>query len=241
MSLALKQEDIARDEIERRVNSAAEMLALSPLLKRRPAALSGGERQRVAIGRALVRQPKLLLFDEPLSNLDAALRGHTRIEIANLHRTLGATMLYVTHDQIEAMTLADKIVVLHAGTIQQVGRPVDLYNLPVNLFVAGFIGSPKMNFIEGEEAGREEAKTLGIRPEHIRIVSDNVRWRGVVRHTEYLGSDSYLYVKTEAAGELTVRVVGEADAAIGDKIGLAPQPSRMLRFDDKGLRMDGTC
>jgi multiple sugar transport system ATP-binding protein len=239
MSLALKQEGVARVEIDRRVKSAAEMLALIPLLKRRPAELSGGQRQRVAIGRALVRQPKLFLFDEPLSNLDAALRVHTRIEIANLHRTLGATMIYVTHDQIEAMTLADKIVVLHAGTIQQVGRPVDLYNLPVNRFVAGFIGSPKMNFIEGQEAGREGAKTLGIRPEHIRIATDSPRWSGVVRHVEYLGSDSYLYVNTEAAGELTVRVVGEAAVAIGDRIGLAPQPSRMLRFDDKGLRMDG--
>lgn len=237
MSLALKREGLARAEIERRLSAAADMLELTPLLKRKPAALSGGQRQRVAIGRAIVRQPKLFLFDEPLSNLDAALRVNTRIEIANLHRLLGTTMIYVTHDQIEAMTLADKIVVLSAGTIQQIGTPIDLYDTPANLFVAGFIGSPKMNFIAGDEARREGANTLGIRPEHIAIASENERWAGRVRHAEHLGSDTYLYVATETAGELTVRVVGFRGVAIGDRVGLSALPRTLHRFDDRGLRL----
>lgn len=238
MSLALKREGLARAEIARRLNTAADMLALTPLLGRKPAALSGGQRQRVAIGRAIVRQPKLFLFDEPLSNLDAALRINTRIEIANLHRTLGATMIYVTHDQTEAMTLADKIVVLYGGTIQQVGRPIDLYTAPVNVFVAGFIGSPKMNFIGGDEARQAGAKTLGIRPEHISVTTEHPRWTGVVRHAEHLGSDTFLYILTEHAGELTVRVVGEARAALGDRIGLSPLPGELHRFDDADLRIE---
>jgi multiple sugar transport system ATP-binding protein len=237
MSLALKRAGISRAEIDRRLSVAAEMLALTPLLKRKPAALSGGQRQRVAIGRAIVRQPKLFLFDEPLSNLDAALRVNTRIEIANLHRELGATMIYVTHDQTEAMTLADKIVVLNAGTVQQVGRPIDLYRAPANLFVAGFIGSPKMNFIAGDEARRAGAQTLGIRPEHIALSAENARWTGIVRHAEHLGSDTFLYVRTEFAGELTVRVPGESAAAIGDPIGLSPLPGALHRFDDADLRL----
>ncbi len=145
MGLALEQEGVGKAEIERRVTKAATMLQLDPLLARRPAELSGGQRQRVAIGRAIVREPKLFLFDEPLSNLDAALRVGTRIEIAKLHRQLGATMIYVTHDQVEAMTLADRIVVFNGGKIEQVGRPMELYHTPANLFVAGFIGSPTMN------------------------------------------------------------------------------------------------
>jgi multiple sugar transport system ATP-binding protein len=239
MSLALKRAGIARAEIDRRLAAAAEMLALTPLLRRRPAQLSGGQRQRVAIGRAIVRQPKLFLFDEPLSNLDAALRVNTRIEIANLHRALGATMIYVTHDQIEAMTLASKIAVLYDGTIQQAGRPIDLYNVPANLFVAGFIGSPKMNLIGGAEARRAGAKTVGIRPEHLRIEAENPRWTGVVRHAEHLGSDTFLYLRTEAAGELTLRVPGEASAQIGDRIGVSPLPATLHRFDDADLRIPG--
>ncbi|RDU94684.1 ABC transporter ATP-binding protein [Trinickia dinghuensis] len=231
MSLALKRERVGREEIMRRVKAAADMLALGPLLKRRPAALSGGQRQRVAIGRAIVRQPKLFLFDEPLSNLDAELRVNTRVELANLHRTLGATMLYVTHDQIEAMTLADKIVVLNGGKVQQIGSPSDLYDRPVNRFVAGFIGSPKMNFVEGEEAGRDGAKAIGVRPEHLRLEADAPRWRGTVRHAEFLGSDSYVFVKTETAGELTIRVPGRADTALGSQVGIAPMPGKVLRFD----------
>jgi multiple sugar transport system ATP-binding protein len=238
MSLALKREGLPRAEIERRVAAAAQMLELTALLKRKPAALSGGQRQRVAIGRAIVRQPKLFLFDEPLSNLDAALRVNTRIEIANLHRLLGTTMIYVTHDQIEAMTLADKIVVLHNGTIQQIGRPIDLYIQPANLFVAGFIGTPKMNFISGEEARREGAQTLGVRPEHIAVVAENERWDGVVRHAENLGSDTYLYVSTGQAGELTVRVAGAPATAAGDRVRLRPLPQAIHRFDAGGRRLE---
>lgn len=237
MSLALKREGVAKDEIRRRIDAAAAMLALGPLLARRPAQLSGGQRQRVAIGRAIVRQPKLFLFDEPLSNLDAELRVNTRLELAQLHRTLGATMIYVTHDQIEAMTLADKIVVLQGGTVQQVGHPKELYNDPVNLFVAGFIGSPKMNFIKGASAQREGAATLGVRPEHLVVTSHEPKWSGTVRHLEYLGSDSYLFVKTEHDGELTVRVVGEVETAIGDIVGVSPMPGKMLGFDEAGLRV----
>jgi multiple sugar transport system ATP-binding protein len=238
MRLALKREGLARAEIDRRLEAAAEMLELTPLLKRKPAALSGGQRQRVAIGRAIVRQPKLFLFDEPLSNLDAALRVNTRIEIANLHRVLGTTIVYVTHDQVEAMTLADKIVVLWEGTIQQVGRPIDLYHSPANLFVAGFIGSPKMNFITGDEARRAGAKTLGIRPEHIVVGAEPPRWTGTVRHAEHLGSDTFLYVRTDTAGELTVRVPGERSAAVGERIGLTALPETLHRFDDADLRLD---
>jgi len=237
MSLALKREGLAREEIDRRLTAAAEMLELTPLLRRKPSALSGGQRQRVAIGRAIVRQPKLFLFDEPLSNLDAALRVNTRIEIANLHRLLGTTMIYVTHDQTEAMTLADKIVVLYEGKIQQAGRPVEVYNAPANVFVAGFIGSPKMNFIACEEARRAGAETLGIRPEHIALATGDARWSGAVRHAERLGSDTYLYIRTQTAGELTVRVVGQTPIAIGDAVGLAPLPGQLHRFDDRGVRL----
>jgi multiple sugar transport system ATP-binding protein len=237
MSLALKREGVPRSEIERRLATAAEMLALTPLLARKPAALSGGQRQRVAIGRAIVRQPKLFLFDEPLSNLDAALRINTRIEIANLHRTLGTTMIYVTHDQTEAMTLADTIVVLWEGRVQQIGRPIDLYRAPANLFVAGFIGSPKMNLIGGDEARRDGAATIGIRPEHLIVTADEPRWTGAVRHAEHLGSDTFLYVRTPTAGELTVRVAGESDIPLGATIGLAPVPLMLHRFDAADQRL----
>jgi multiple sugar transport system ATP-binding protein len=235
MSLAIRREGVAKDEIARRLDAAANMLALGPLMRRRPAALSGGQRQRVAIGRAIVRQPKLFLFDEPLSNLDAALRVNTRIEIANLHRTLGATMIYVTHDQTEAMTLADKIVVLNEGRLQQVGAPAELYNRPVNRFVAGFIGSPKINFIDGDDAQRDRAHSLGIRPEHLVLGERDARWSGVVRHREFLGSDTFLYVKTDSVGELVVRVAGEPAISLGDRIGLKPMADKLLRFDATGL------
>jgi multiple sugar transport system ATP-binding protein len=192
----------------------------------------------VAIGRAIVRQPKLFLFDEPLSNLDAALRVNTRLELAQLHRELGASMIYVTHDQVEAMTLADKIVVMSGGKVQQVGSPSELYNSPANLFVAGFIGSPKMNFVNGATAQTAGARTLGVRPEHLRLTNESPRWTGTVRHVEYLGSDSYIFVRTESAGELTVRLVGgEGGAAIGERVGVTPAAGRLLRFNDEGLRM----
>ena len=237
MSLALKREGVPKDEIRRRIEAAAAMLALQPLLSRRPSQLSGGQRQRVAIGRAIVRQPQLFLFDEPLSNLDAALRVNTRLEIAQLHRALGASMIYVTHDQIEAMTLADKIVVMHGGKVQQVGSPSELYNEPANLFVAGFIGSPKMNVIDGEAAQQMGARTLGVRPEHLQLTREPARWCGKVRHVEYLGADSNVFVTTPLAGELAVRVVGEAGVAVGDAVNVAPLPGRVHRFDAEGRRM----
>src|SRR4051812_15857663 len=161
MGLGLKQANTPAAEIDRRIGIASSMLSLEPYLERRPAELSGGQRQRVAIGRAVVREPKLFLFDEPLSNLDAALRVNTRIEIAKLQDSLGTTAIYVTHDQVEAMTMADKIVVLSAGRIEQVGSPLELYDHPANLFVAGFIGSPKMNFITGQAAAEWSATTVG--------------------------------------------------------------------------------
>ncbi len=237
MSLALKRERLPRAEIDRRIAAAAEMLELRPLLARKPASLSGGQRQRVAIGRAIVRQPKLFLFDEPLSNLDAALRVNTRIEIANLPRTLGSTMIYVTHDQVEAMTLADKIVVLDSGKIQQVGRPIDVYTAPANVFVAGFIGSPKMNFVTGDDARRDGAQTVGIRPEHLQLQAANPRWTGIVRHAEHLGSDTFLYVRTATAGELTVRVPGESAVTVGEAVGLSPQGAMLHRFNAAGIRI----
>ncbi len=168
MGLALKQAGETKQVIAERITGASTMLALDDYLKRRPSELSGGQRQRVAIGRALVRQPDLFLFDEPLSNLDAALRLHMRVEIARLHRDLGATIIYVTHDQTEAMTLADRIVVLRDGRVEQVGSPMDLYNDPDNQFVAGFIGSPSMNFLPAAMLGAK-GETLGIRPEHLRV------------------------------------------------------------------------
>ncbi|WP_336800580.1 ABC transporter ATP-binding protein [Kaistia sp. MMO-174] len=234
MGLALKQEGVEKSEIERRIAAAARMLHLETLLDRRPSELSGGQRQRVAIGRAIVRQPKLFLFDEPLSNLDAALRVNTRIEIANLHRLLGATMIYVTHDQVEAMTLADKIVVLSAGRIEQVGRPIDLYNKPANLFVAGFIGSPKMNFLTGAAAEKLGAATIGIRPEHIRVVPAGGEWSGKVSHLEKLGSDTFLYVAMEGADMVTVRIVGQADFEVGSTVGLEADSQHIHRFDRDG-------
>ncbi|WP_029076232.1 ABC transporter ATP-binding protein [Kaistia adipata] len=234
MGLALKQEGVDKGEIERRIAAAAKMLHLEALLERRPSELSGGQRQRVAIGRAIVRQPKLFLFDEPLSNLDAALRVNTRIEIANLHRVLGATMIYVTHDQVEAMTLADKIVVLSAGKIEQVGRPIDLYNKPANLFVAGFIGSPKMNFLKGASAEKLGATTIGIRPEHIRVVPAVGEWQGKISHLEQLGSDTFVYVAMEGAEPITVRIVGQADFEVGSTVGLEADVQHIHRFDADG-------
>jgi multiple sugar transport system ATP-binding protein len=234
MSLGLKQIGTPGDEIARRVDVASSMLSLEPYLKRRPAELSGGQRQRVAIGRAVVREPKLFLFDEPLSNLDAALRVNTRLEIAQLHRRLKATMIYVTHDQVEAMTLADKIVVLNAGRIEQIGAPMELYNSPANEFVAGFIGSPKMNFIDAARVGEPQAKTLGVRPEHISVSSSSGTWKGTVVHTEHLGADTNLYLDTEKAGLITVRIFGVYDAAPGAMIYATPDPGKTYRFGADG-------
>ena len=236
MGLALKQAGIARAEITESVDRAADMLALGPLLDRRPAELSGGQRQRVAIGRAIVRTPKLFLFDEPLSNLDAALRVATRIEIARLHRQLGATMIYVTHDQVEAMTLADRIVVLRAGKVEQVGAPMELYNDPANTFVAGFIGSPQMNFLKAGALGMR-SDTMGVRPEHIAISRESGQIEGTVSHVEKLGGETLVYVNTAAQGLLTVRLFGEHDYAVEEAAFLTPDQERAFHFDAAGLRL----
>ena len=240
MGLALKQAGTPKPEIAQATDRAGAMLALDALMERRPAELSGGQRQRVAIGRAIVRTPKLFLFDEPLSNLDAALRVQTRIEIAKLHRDLGATMIYVTHDQVEAMTLADKIVVLRAGRVEQVGRPMDLYNDPDNTFVAGFIGSPQMNFLKSGGLGLS-SDTLGIRPEHLGLEHGasvgTDRIPGRVSHIEKLGGETLVYVNTQDHGLLTVRMFGEHDYAVDDAVALRIDPARGFHFDAEGQRI----
>jgi multiple sugar transport system ATP-binding protein len=233
MGLGLKQAGTPAAEIDRRIGIASSMLSLEPYLERRPAELSGGQRQRVAIGRAVVREPKLFLFDEPLSNLDAALRVNTRLEIAQLHRRLKATMIYVTHDQVEAMTLADKIVVLNAGRIEQIGGPMELYNSPANEFVAGFIGSPKMNFVDGARLG-ETAKTIGVRPEHLTVDPKSGAWKGTVVHAEHLGADTNLYLDCEKAGLITVRIFGVYDAEPGATLYATPDPAKTYRFGADG-------
>jgi len=234
MTLAMKQAKAPADEIETRVAAASKMLSLDPYLKRRPAELSGGQRQRVAIGRALTRKPKLFLFDEPLSNLDAALRVNTRLEIARLHRELKATMVYVTHDQVEAMTLADKIVVMNAGQIEQVGSPMELYNRPATQFVAGFIGSPQMNFFAAEALGFSGAKTVGIRPEHITLGTTEGQWPAKVVHVEHLGADTNVYVEHDKAGMITVRLFGEQQFEPGAQVWVSAEPRHVYRFDAAG-------
>ena len=226
-------------EIDRRVSQAAEVLNLTDYLDRRPGQLSGGQRQRVAIGRAIVREPAAFLFDEPLSNLDAALRVGMRLEISELHKRLATTMIYVTHDQVEAMTMADKIVVLQAGVIEQVGSPLELYQRPRNKFVAGFIGSPHMNLLEGPVAAKHGAATIGTRPEHIAISAESGDWAGVVGVSEHLGSDTFFHVKCDAFPEpLTVRAGGEVGYVYGDRVFLTPDPAHLHRFDEKGLRIE---
>ncbi|MDW3182055.1 ABC transporter ATP-binding protein [Roseobacter sp.] len=225
-------------EQDRRIEQAAAALNLTDYLDRRPGQLSGGQRQRVAIGRAIVREPAAFLFDEPLSNLDAALRVGMRMEISELHKKLATTMIYVTHDQVEAMTMADKIVVLRAGHIEQVGSPLELYREPRNTFVAGFIGSPKMNLIDGDEAAKYGAHTLGVRPEHIDVSATEGPWHGKVGVAEHLGSDTFFHVhQTGLAETITVRAAGEVSFRHGDSIYMTPRAEQMHRFDDKGLRI----
>ena len=233
MALGLKQARTPAPEIEARVAKASSMLSLDDYLDRRPAQLSGGQRQRVAIGRAIVREPTLFLFDEPLSNLDAALRVNTRLEIARLHRKLKATMIYVTHDQVEAMTLADRIVVMNAGRIEQVGSPMALYNAPANLFVAGFIGSPQMNFVAADKLGMTGATTIGMRPEHLTISKDQGRWKASLVHVEHLGADTNLYFET-SAGPVTARAFGEVRVAPGTELWLSAEDRHVYRFDADG-------
>jgi len=234
IAFPLKMAGLDKTEIDRRVANAAKILNLTDFLSRRPGQLSGGQRQRVAIGRAIVREPAAFLFDEPLSNLDAALRVNMRLEISDLHNSLKTTMIYVTHDQIEAMTMADKIVVLRAGRIEQVGSPLELYNSPRNKFVAGFIGSPKMNFITGNDASKHDAETIGVRPEHMSLSKESGEWKGKVRVAEHLGSDTFLHVTAEDIGTLTVRATGEFDVSYGDLVYVTPDPTKIHRFDRFG-------
>jgi ABC-type sugar transport system ATPase subunit len=252
MSFGLENVGTPKPEIARRVGEAARLLQIEPYLERRPKQLSGGQRQRVAIGRAIVRDPKIFLFDEPLSNLDAELRVSMRKELAGLHAKIGGTMVYVTHDQIEAMTLADRIVVLRDGRVEQVGAPLDLYFRPRNRFVAGFIGSPMMNFLplrwEGGRAllpdgsavaapaGAEGASEIGVRPEHFAPVEPG---RGLidltVTLTEELGGETYIYGAAHGVDEVRVKVPGVHRAARGARIGVAADPSQIHWFRGEGV------
>ena len=255
MAFALENMGFKRDEIDRRVKRAAGMLRLTDYLERKPKALSGGQRQRVAIGRAIVRDPKIFLFDEPLSNLDAELRVATRKELAALHAEIGGTMIYVTHDQVEAMTLAHRIVVLHGGRIEQVGTPLELYNRPDNLFVAGFIGSPRMNLLPGKvarpgavalgEAGHEVAcqtgtlatgasVTLGIRPEHLSLAAPDGGVPLAIELVERLGGESYLYGASPGLPQVTLRLDGQSEHQRGSGVALAFPQQHLHLFDDAG-------
>jgi multiple sugar transport system ATP-binding protein len=268
MAFGLELARASREEADRRVRRVAEMLHIAELLDRKPRELSGGQRQRVAIGRAIVRDPQVFLFDEPLSNLDAALRVGTRIEIAKLHEETGATMVYVTHDQVEAMTLADRIVVLNAGRVEQVGAPLALYHRPANLFVAGFIGSPRMNFLPGTLAAGEGGPgcrlgdgtfvplperaaapagspvTLGVRPEHLRVdapgggAPGGAAIEGRVDFVEQLGELHLLYVRT---GDAVVAAKGPGTARhrAGDPVRLAIAPATCHLFDGQGRAIEG--
>ncbi len=252
ISFGLRMAKAPQAEIDRRVKKAADMLQLEPYLERKPGQLSGGQRQRVAIGRAIVREPDVFLFDEPLSNLDAALRVQTRIEIAKLHADLKSTMIYVTHDQVEAMTMADKIVVLSAGLVEQAGSPLELYHRPANLFVAGFIGSPKMNFLpvtldgnkailpNGAVVGFDKAlgsgkATLGVRPEHLSLGSGgDAALSGTVRLAEQLGAETMLYIDLDDGQEVTVRADGLYQAVLGQRVDIAINRLSCHIFDSSG-------
>ena len=234
IAFPLKMAGEDKATIDRKVRDAARVLNLTDYLERKPRMLSGGQRQRVAIGRAIVREPKAFLFDEPLSNLDAALRVNMRLEISELHHQLKTTMIYVTHDQVEAMTMADRIVVLNAGRIEQVGSPLELYRTPKNVFVAGFIGSPKMNLVNGAEAAKLGAMTLGIRPEHLTLSTVSGAWKGTVGIAEHLGSDTFLHVRTDGLGQITARANGEFGLHHGETVFLTPQPDKIHRFGSQG-------
>ena len=230
IGFGLKLAGMPKAEVAARVAEAADILQLGKLLDRKPRQLSGGQRQRVAIGRAIVRKPKVFLFDEPLSNLDAALRSQMRVELAELHARIGATMVYVTHDQVEAMTMADQIVVLNGGRIEQAGAPMELYSRPATPFVAGFIGSPTMNFIRGPEAEKLGADLIGIRPEHLRLGEGSPGWRAVVRHVEHLGAETLVHSDVDGVGALTVKATGDINIAGGDEITIGFDPAALHRF-----------
>ena len=258
MGFGLRFAGTPKAEIAERVAEAARILQLEPLLKRRPRELSGGQRQRVAIGRAIVRKPQVFLFDEPLSNLDAGLRINTRVEIAKLHKLLGTTMIYVTHDQVEAMTLADKIVVMNNGRVEQQGKPLDLYYRPANLFVAGFIGSPAMNFLAGAAAAggidlgpsgvlgvtlpqtvhAGEPLTLGIRPEHLKVTAGEGQGLAAsVDLVERLGEMGYAHLRLPGGQVVIAEIRGETDLSPGGRASLRPEPGHIHLFDAKGHRL----
>ena len=258
MAFGLENSRMPRNEINQRVSKAAEMLQITDYLKRRPKALSGGQRQRVAIGRAIVREPKAFLFDEPLSNLDAELRVTMRKELAALHANIGGTMIYVTHDQTEAMTLADQIVVLNQGRVEQAGPPLELYNTPQNLFVAGFIGSPRMNIVQAQlarkgeqwilKSGQTEIRikslpnlvegescSFGIRPEHIKLANaEEADASVVVELTEQLGGETYIYCRSEALGAFNVHQPGQIPVKRGEPLHLNLERSSLHLFDKDG-------
>ncbi|MGV2064655.1 MULTISPECIES: ABC transporter ATP-binding protein [Agrobacterium] len=265
LSFGLRMNGNPKSDTQKRVNRAAEILQINELMERRPKQLSGGQRQRVAIGRAIVREPQVFLFDEPLSNLDAELRVQMRVEISRLHKQLGTTMIYVTHDQTEAMTLADKIVVLRAGNIEQVGAPLDLYDDPANRFVAGFVGSPKMNFLDATIIGSgadsvtlaldsdpavrltlpikeridEGAKvSLGIRPEHFADAGGGDADLTVhVDVAEHLGNTSYVYARTEGGEQLIIERPESRDVGNRDRLTVGLSARRAFLFDSKGDRL----
>ncbi len=258
MEFGLKVNGLSPPEIAARVAEAARILQLEDYLNRKPGQLSGGQRQRVAIGRAIVKQPNVFLFDEPLSNLDAALRIQMRVELEHLHKTLGATMIYVTHDQVEAMTMADKIVVLNDGRIEQIGRPLELYHTPKTKFVAGFIGAPSMNFlpvsIDGGNGGSAEIRygadtrvtipdlqtsglqgedlLLGIRPEHLTLDTDGIRAQVFV--VEALGGESYVHADTQAGHRLVIKAGGDVTVRRGEQIAIGLDPRRCHLFEASG-------
>ena len=235
LAFGLKLRGLGKAEVGQRIDAAARMLGLENMLHKLPRELSGGQRQRVALGRALVREPKVFLLDEPLSNLDTQLRHGVRAEIARLHRRLGATMIYVTHDQVEAMTLGQRIVVLNQGVIQQIDTPMALYEKPANLFVAGFLGSPAMNFLRGETAQRfsphgEREVVLGVRPEHMRIVAGEGTLQAQVELVEPVGSEAFVHLRSDEQA-LVVRMAPEGVPAVGDTVALHIDNTRLHFFD----------
>jgi len=245
MAFGLENANVPRSEIEKKVQEAANLLRLDPLLQRRPTQLSGGQRQRVAIGRAIVRNPKIFLFDEPLSNLDAELRVSMRNELRELHQRLGATMIYVTHDQVEAMTMADKIVVLRAGLVEQVGTPVDLYEKPCNTFVAGFIGSPRMNFIAVDLVRAAaawpispQAVQVGIRPEHWKLCGPGEGLVMVVKTVEYLGAQRLVHAQLSDQSRVEVLVEGEMNLMPGQTVEMNAPAHHVHAFDKQGQRLE---
>ena len=242
----LQMARVPRAMRDRRVAAVAEVLNLTPYLERRPAELSGGQRQRVAIGRAIIREPRAFLFDEPLSNLDASLRAAMRLEIMELHRRFRATMIFVTHDQVEAMTMADRIVVLNHGIIEQTGAPMELFRAPVNQFVAGFLGLPRMNFVTGVLAQSFSAATVGIRPEAIHLSQPELsqdrpasimRFAAEVGLVERLGADSFAHLSVPQLGKLTMRLPGDLVLNYGDAITIEFDPREMHRFDSQGRKL----